>query len=87
MQFLAMIPDLLKLLFMVFNEVHTVQSALPGAPGAEKSQAVIDKVTPIAAVIGAEVPHIQSLINVAVDMFKSAKVGAFAPAAGAQEAP
>lgn len=73
-------PQFLQLLTAIIGEVHAVQAAMPGAPGAEKSAAVLAKVTPIADLAGAEVPHVQSLINQAVDMSKQFKVGAFADA-------
>jgi hypothetical protein len=75
--------NVLQFLIQLIGEVHAVESALPGAPGATKSQAVLDKVTPIASVIGAEVPHIQSLIDGAVGIFKSVGVFKSAPAAAA----
>jgi hypothetical protein len=70
-------PQLLPLLLQIFNEVHTVQAAMPGAPGADKSQHVIDKVTPIAQVLGAEIPHVQDLVNQVVGVSKQLKIGAF----------
>lgn len=74
---LSAAPQFLQLVTAVISEVHTVQAALPGATGAEKSAAVIAKVTPIAEVVGAEVPHVQQIINQVVDVSKAAGIGAF----------
>ncbi len=77
---LSIIWQIIQFVLSVFSEVHAAQAAMPGAPGADKSQAVIDKVTPIANVVGAEIPHIQSLIDTAVTLFKH--VGVFTPSGG-----
>jgi hypothetical protein len=77
MALLTAAPQFLQLLTAIVGEVHTVQAALPGAPGADKSAAVIDKVAPIAQAVGAEVPHVQALINQVVDVSKQLQVGAF----------
>jgi hypothetical protein len=63
---LMMLFQIAQFLFAIVEEVHNIEAELPGAPGADKSQAVIDRVTPIANVVGAEVPHIQSIIDSAV---------------------
>jgi shikimate kinase len=73
-------PQFMQLLAAIIGEVHTIQAALPGAPGADKSAAVIAKVTPIAEVVGAELPHVQSLINQVVDVSKAAGIGAWGTA-------
>lgn len=70
-------PQFLQLLTAIISEVHAVQAALPGAPGADKSAAVIAKVTPIAQVVGAEAPHVQEIINQVVTVSKAAALGAF----------
>jgi hypothetical protein len=87
-----------QLLLAVFHEVHAIQAALPGAPGADKSQAVIDKVTPIAETIGAHAEALQGIINGVVGLAKAvgtikrdvpavAVVAVDSPGAGAQVAP
>lgn len=70
-------PKFVELFLAITTEVHRVQQELPGAPGADKSARVIDKVTPIASVVGAEVPHVQELINQVVSVSKEAGLGAF----------
>jgi hypothetical protein len=71
-------PQIMHLFSAVVAEVHTIQTQLPGAPGADKSQAVLDKVTPIAQAVDVELPHVQSLINQVVDMSKQYNLGAWA---------
>jgi len=68
----------LGLVFNIFTEVHNVQTQLPGAPGADKSAAVINKIVPYAEVFQAEVPHIQSMIDGIVAFSKLFKVGSWA---------
>jgi hypothetical protein len=70
----------MQLFTAVLHEVHEVQAALPGAPGAEKSQAVINKVAPIAEVLGAHQDAVQSIINGAVSLYKQARIGGFGEA-------
>lgn len=85
----SMIFQLVQLVVGIVNEVHAIQSALPGAPGAAKSQAVIDKVTPIADVLGARADSIQSIINGVVAIAKAAgtmKTGEAAAVASDQTA-
>lgn len=77
LKLLSAVPQFMQLLLAIFNEVHTVQAALPGAPGADKSAHVIAKVTPIADVVGAELPHVQDLINQVVQVSKDAGIGAW----------
>jgi hypothetical protein len=77
MQFLQFLPQVFQLIFAIISEVHTVQAAMGASTGAEKSQAVLDKVTPIAAMVNAETPHVQSIIDGIVAISKAANVGAF----------
>ncbi len=74
------LPQVLQLIVSIVGEVHTIQTAT-GLSGAEKSQNVIDKVTPIADTIGVEAPHIQSIINDVVNVSKQFGIGTFAPGA------
>jgi hypothetical protein len=85
----SLVFQLVQLVIGIVNEVHAVQGALPGAPGAEKSQAVIYKVTPIASVLGAHADNIQTIINGVVAIAKAAgslKVGEAAASASEQTA-
>lgn len=61
---------ILNLIQAILSTVHSVEAALPGAPGADKSQRVIDTVKPIADTLGAHSGQIQSVIDTAVALFK-----------------
>jgi hypothetical protein len=84
MNYFSIILQVIKLAMGVFEEVHTVQQTA-GLSGADKSQHVIDKVTPIASALGAEQEHVQNLIDGAVGIYKSLGLKGFT--AGAQGAP
>jgi mitochondrial fission protein ELM1 len=73
-------PDFMKLITAIVAEVHNVQAEMRAAAGSDKQRTVLDRVNDVAVLVGAETPHVTSLINQVVAAAKATKIGAFADA-------
>ncbi len=81
---MVIIFQIIQLVMAILHAVHDVQEVMGAGNGAAKSEAVITKVTPIADSIGANKDQIQSVIDLAVGLYKSSGVEIFnKPEAGA----
>lgn len=76
MNFLSLIMQFGPLLLQVFEEAHTLSTAFGAQSAAAHTQAVIDKVTPIAQMVEVEGPHLAALATGVVGMVRTAQAAA-----------